>query len=79
LKAVIEKAQLDADTKERDRSQVLEQELAKKASLNRSEPLEVKKSEISKSVEKKFNWSWQLGVGLILAAAIITHKVLKRN
>jgi len=58
LKAVIEKAQLDADTKERDRSQVLEQELAKKASLNRSEPLEVKKSEISKSVEKKFNWSW---------------------
>lgn len=58
MKAVIEKAQLDADTKERDRSQVLEQELAKKASLNRSEPLEVKKSEISKSVEKKFNWSW---------------------
>lgn len=42
LKAVIEKAQLDADTKERDERKVLERELAKEASVKRSEPLEVK-------------------------------------
>jgi hypothetical protein len=51
----------------------------KEASVKRSEPLEVKRSERAKSVEKKSNGSWLLGVGLIAAAAFITLKALKRN